>query len=135
MIFTTACTIIPKLDSNACDCLLIVLLHDLYHETACHEHLAKILLCNISSCAPPTFRIAYMCDMPIQRKYFVFQLNLFSMRSLDYFSLAVLNNYSVCLLCSVSSVLSIFLVINNSSKICRVMVQMSSKSALRNLAI
>ena len=59
MIFTTACTIIAKLDENGCDCLLIVLLHDLYHETACQEHLAKILLCNIGSCAPPTFRIAY----------------------------------------------------------------------------
>ena len=40
----------------------------------------------------------------------MFQLDLFSMRCLDYFSLVVLNNYSVCLLCSVSSVPSIFLV-------------------------
>ena len=67
MIFTTACTIIPKLDENACDYILIILLHDLYHETACQERLAKILLYNIGFCAPPTFLIARsrMRDMPI----------------------------------------------------------------------
>ena len=76
--------------------------------------------------------LLHMRDIPIGRKHFMFQLDLFSMRHLDYFSLAILNN---CLLCSVLSVLSIFLVNNNSSKIRRVMVQMSSKSAHRNLAI
>ena len=71
-----------------------------------------------------SYRICVICQFDI--KHFMFQLHLFSMRRLDYFSLAVLNNYPVCLLCSVSSVPSIFLVIIsvNSSKIRCVTVQM-----------
>ena len=77
-------------------------------------------------------RMRAICQLDIPVKHFMFQSDLFSMRRLDYFSLAVLNN---CLLRSVSSVPSIFLVINNSSKICHVTVQMSSSSVHRNLAV
>ena len=59
MVLLLRVQLFSKLDENACDCLLIVLLHDFYHKTACQEHLAKILLCNIGSCAPPIFHIAY----------------------------------------------------------------------------
>ena len=77
--------------------------------------------------------LSRMHDMPIGRKTlhvsvrFVLHeaLGLFLTCSLEYISL----------LCSVSSVPSIFLVINNSSKIRHVTVQMSSKSAHRNLAV
>ena len=68
MILLLRVQLYPKLDENACDCLLIILLHDLYHEAACQERLAKILLCNIGSCAQLTFHIVYMHDMPIGRK-------------------------------------------------------------------
>ena len=66
--------------------------------------------------------VCAICQLDV--KHFMFQLGLFSTRRLDYFSLAVLNN---SLLCSVSSVPSTFLVLNNSSKISRVTVQMSCR--------
>ena len=68
--------------------------------------------CAILALALHTLFLSHMRDMPIRRKTLhVSVIDLISMRRLDYFSLAVLNNYSVCLLCSVSSVPSIFLVI------------------------
>ena len=41
MIFLLRVQLYPKLDENACDYLLIILLHDLYHETACQDRLSK----------------------------------------------------------------------------------------------
>ena len=87
----------------------------------------------ISSLALHPLFISHMRDMPFGRKALQVSVRFVLHEALGLFLTCSLE--SVCLLCSVSSVPSIFLVINNSSKIRRFTVQMSSKSARRNLAI
>ena len=97
----------PKLDENACDYILIILFHDLYHETAYQERLAKYYYAISALALHLLFlsraRVCAICQLDV--KHFMFQSDLFSTRRLDYFSLAVLNN---CLLCSDSSAPLIF---------------------------
>ena len=121
----------PKLDEDACDCLLIILFHDLYNETACQERLAKYYYAISALALHPLF-VSHMSDMLIWRKTlhalvrFVLNeaLGLFLTCSLE-FSLSTMLSFK----CAVdfSS--------NDLSKIRRITVQLSTKSARRNLAV
>ena len=81
---------------------IIILLHDLYHETACQERLAKKLLFSISALALRPLLVTHMRDMPIGRKTlhvsgrFVFHeaLGLFLTCSLE-FSLSTMLSFEV----------------------------------------
>ena len=87
----------------------------------------------ISALALHPLFVSHMRDVPFGRKVLHVSVSFVLHEALGLFLTCSLE--SVCLLRSVSSVPLIFLVINNSSKIRRFTVQMSSKSARRNLAV